>query len=58
MAELPYNRNVMSDVAEYEQMLEEFELLADVRTAEAEIDSSGGTSHRSAKAELRRRFAK
>jgi len=47
---------VVLDVAEYERMVEELELLTDVRGAVAQIDAGRGVSNRSAKAELRRRF--
>jgi antitoxin YefM len=48
---------VVLDVADYERMIEEIELLTDVRTAVAQIDSGQGVSSRQAKAELRRRLA-
>ena len=47
---------VVLDVAEYERMIEEIELLSDVRTAIRQIDAGEGLSNREAKAELRRRF--
>ena len=47
---------VVLDVAEYERMVEEIELLRDVRTAVRQIDAGEGLSNRDAKAELRRRF--
>lgn len=47
---------VVLDVVEYERMVEEIELLSDVRTAVAQIEAGKGVSHRDAKAELRRRF--
>ena len=49
---------VVLDVAEYERMVEEIELLSDVRTAIQEIDAGRAVSNRDAKAELRRRFSK
>lgn len=49
---------VVIDVAEYERMLEEIELLSDVRTAIQQIDAGEGLSNREAKAELRRRFGR
>ena len=49
---------VVLDVAEYERMVEEIELLTDVRTAVQQIDGGEGVSNRDAKAELRRRFGK
>jgi antitoxin YefM len=47
---------VVLDVEEYERMVEEIDLLSDVRTAMQQIDAGEGVSNRSAKAELRRRF--
>ena len=47
---------VVLDVAEYERMVEEIELLSDVRTSIRQIDAGEGLSNRDAKAELRRRF--
>lgn len=49
---------VVLDVAEYERMVEEIELLSDVRTAMQQIDAGGAVSNRDAKAELRRRFGR
>jgi antitoxin YefM len=49
---------VLLDVAEYERMIEEIELLSDVRTAVEQIDSGQAVSNRNAKAELRRRFSR
>ena len=49
---------VVLDVNEYERMVEEIELLTDVRTAVAQIESGQGISNRDAKAELRRRFGR
>jgi antitoxin YefM len=49
---------VVLDVAEYEEMLEEIELLSDVRTAVAQIQRGEGVPSKSAKTELRRRFAR
>ncbi|HEV7765796.1 MAG TPA: type II toxin-antitoxin system Phd/YefM family antitoxin [Thermoanaerobaculia bacterium] len=49
---------VVLDVMEYEQMVEEIELLTDVRTAAKQIDAGEGISNREAKAELRRRFSR
>jgi prevent-host-death family protein len=49
---------VVLDVVEYERMVEEIELLSDVRTAVAQIEAGQGVSNRSAKAELRRRFTR
>jgi len=47
---------IVLDVVEYERMVEEIELLTDVRTAVAQIESGHGISNREAKAELRKRF--
>jgi prevent-host-death family protein len=49
---------VVLDVAEYERMVEEIELLSDVRTAVQQIDGGQAISNRDAKAELRRRFGR
>ena len=49
---------VVLDVAEYEGMIEEIELLRDVRTAVGQIEKGMGLRSREAKAQLRRRFAK
>ena len=49
---------VVLDVTEYERMVEEIEVLSDVRTAMRQIDAGDGVSNRDAKAELRRRFTK
>jgi antitoxin YefM len=47
---------VVIDVAEYESLVEEVEILRDVHTAVRQIDSGEGLSNKQAKAELRRRF--
>lgn len=47
---------VVLDVSEYERMVEELELLTDVRSAVAQIEAGRGVSNRAAKSELRRRF--
>jgi prevent-host-death family protein len=47
---------VLLDVAAYEDMVEEIELLRDVRTAIKQIDAGKGLTNKEAKAELRRRF--
>jgi antitoxin YefM len=47
---------VVLDVAEYERLLEENELLRDVRNAEEQINAGRVVSNREAKAELRRRL--
>jgi len=44
------------DVADYAQLVEELELLRDVRAAMQQISSGNGVANRAAKAELRRRF--
>jgi prevent-host-death family protein len=47
---------VVLDVADYAQLVEELELLRDVRTAVKQVESGEVLSSREAKAELRRRF--
>ncbi|HEX7149977.1 MAG TPA: type II toxin-antitoxin system Phd/YefM family antitoxin [Thermoanaerobaculia bacterium] len=47
---------VVLDVVEYERMIEEIELLTDVRTATEQIEAGQGVSNREAKATLRKRF--
>ena len=47
---------VVLDVSEYERMVEEIELLSDVRVSVQQIERGQGVSNRDAKAELRRRF--
>jgi prevent-host-death family protein len=47
---------VVLDVAEYERMIDEIELLSDVRTAIQQLESGQAISNRDARAELRRRF--
>jgi antitoxin YefM len=49
---------VVLDVAQYERMVEEIDLLSDVRTAVQEIEAGQGVPNREAKAELRRRFSR
>lgn len=49
---------IVLDVVEYERMVDEIELLTDVRTAVAQIESGQGLSNREAKAELRKRFSR
>ena len=46
------------DLADYERMVDEIELLSDVRTAVRQIDAGEGLCNRDAKAELRRRFGR
>lgn len=47
---------VLIDVAGYTQLVEELELLRDVRTAIKQIETGKGISNREAKALLRNRF--
>lgn len=49
---------VVLDVAEYERMIDEIELLRDVRTAIQQLEAGQAVSNRDAKAELRRRFGR
>jgi antitoxin YefM len=49
---------VVLGVAEYERMIEEIELLSDVRIALKQVANGEGVSNRDAKAELRRRFGR
>lgn len=49
---------VLLDVADYQHMVEEIELLGDVHTAIQQLDAGEGVSNRDAKAELRRRFGR
>lgn len=49
---------VILDVADYEQMVDEMELLRDLQTAVQQIEAGDGISNREAKAELRRRFGR
>lgn len=49
---------VLMDVADYEAMVDEIELLRDVRTAVEQIDAGKGLTNREAKAELRRRLGR
>ena len=49
---------VVLDVADYQQMVDEVDLLRDVRLATDQIEAGLGVSNREAKAELRRRFAR
>ncbi len=49
---------VVLDVNEYEELLDELELLRDVRTAVKQLDEGKAISNREAKAELRRRFGR
>jgi prevent-host-death family protein len=47
---------VLLDVEEYENLLEEVELLRDVRLSEAQLKAEKGVSHRDAKAQIRSRI--
>ena len=49
---------VVLDVAAYEDMLEEIELLRDVRSSERQLKNGKAVSNREAKAELRRRLSR
>jgi prevent-host-death family protein len=49
---------VVLGVADFERMVEEIEVLSDIRTAVGQIDDGKGVSNRDAKAELRRRFTR
>lgn len=47
---------VLLDVGEYENLLEEVELLRDVRLSETQLKAGKGVSHRDAKAQIRSRI--
>ena len=49
---------VVLDVADYQHIIDEIDLLRDVRTAVEQIEARKGLSNRDAKAELRRRFSR
>ncbi len=49
---------VVMDVADYEAMVEEIELLRDIHQSEKQIASGKGVSGREARAELRRRLSR
>lgn len=49
---------VVLDVEEYESLLEELDLLRDIRTAEKEIRNGKGVSNREAKAQIRARVGR
>jgi prevent-host-death family protein len=49
---------VVLDVEAYERMVEEIELLTDVRTAVAQIEAGKGVSNHDAQTELRKRFSR
>jgi len=47
---------VLLDVAVYQELIEELELLSDVRTAMKQVENGEVLSNSAAKAELRKRF--
>jgi antitoxin YefM len=49
---------VVLDVADYQQMIDEADLLRDVRTAVEQVERGEAVPNRDAKAELRRRFTR
>jgi len=49
---------VLLDVAVYSELIEELELLSDLRTAMKQVDEGQVVSNREAKAELRKRLAR
>ena len=49
---------VLLDVASYEELLEEVEILRDIHAAETEIADGKGISHRRAKAQVMARIKK
>ncbi len=49
---------VVLDVSAYEQMLEEMELLRDVRQSERQLAAGKAVANREAKAQLRRRLGR
>ena len=49
---------VLLDVAVYQELIEELELLSDVRTAMKQVELGQVMSNAAAKAELRKRFAR
>jgi len=49
---------ILLDIAVYSELIEELELLSDVRTAMKQIDEGHGISNRDAKKELMKRFAR
>lgn len=49
---------VVLGVADYERLVEEVEVLSDIRTAVRQVEDGKGISNREAKAELRRRFTR
>lgn len=58
LTEQGHSAAVVLDVADYERMVEEIELLSDVRTAVRQIDAGEGVSNADAQAELRTRFSR
>ncbi len=53
-----HSATVVLDVEEYEQLLEEVELLRDIRLAEKQVESGKGVSNRKAKEEIRKRLSR
>ena len=49
---------VVLGVSEYEQMVDEIDVLRDIHEAVHQVEVGRGVSNRSAKAELRRRFTR
>jgi prevent-host-death family protein len=49
---------VLLDVAVYQELIEEIELLSDVRTAMKQVETGQVLSNSAAKAELRKRFSR
>ena len=49
---------VVVEVADYQRMVDEVDLLRDIRTAVKQIEAGEGLSNGAAKAELRRRFSR
>ena len=47
---------VLLNVSEYERMLEEIELLREIRTAEEQLDNGEGMPHKEAKADVLNRM--
>ena len=47
---------VLLGISEYEALLDEVDLLRDIRTAEEQLAAGGGVPHTRAKTELKQRF--
>ncbi len=47
-----YSAAVVIDVAEYERLLEEIDLLRDIQTAEAQVAAGEGVPHEEARAQV------